>query len=145
MIKELTRGNALLDLILTNGEELGCSDHGTVELGQNSRITTLDLIRADLDLSQDQRGRIPWDTVLKRSAEESFGFQGSLPKGLRTGDPDCSRKSNKSGRKPTWMNKLLLITLKYKKEVYKRWEQGQVTWEEYRATVLMYKKEDLGK
>lgn len=137
MIKELTRGDALLDPILTNGEELGCSDHETVELGQNSRITTLELMRANFDLFRglrDQLGRIARDIVLKSSPGELFDFPGSLPKSLKPVYPD-SRKSNKSGRKPAWMNKLLLTKLKYKKEAYKKWEQGQVTREEYRATV----------
>lgn len=85
VIEELTRGDVLLDLILTNGEELGCSDHETVELGQNHRITTLDLVRADLNLFRglrDQLGRIPQDITLKRSPGELFDFQGSLPKSL---------------------------------------------------------------
>ena len=33
------------------------------------------------------------------------------------------------------MNKGLMTKFKYKKEVYKRWQQGQRTWEEYRNTV----------
>lgn len=33
------------------------------------------------------------------------------------------------------MNKKLLAKLKHKKGVYRRWKQGQVTWEEYRGTV----------
>ena len=102
VIKELTRGDALLDPILTNGEELGCSDHETVELGQNNRITTVDLMREDFGLFRglrDQLGKIPWDTVLKRSPGGLFDFQRSLPKSLRTVHPD-SRKSNKSGRRP---------------------------------------------
>lgn len=85
VIEELTRGDVLLDLILTNGEELGCSDHETVELRQNHRITTLDLVRADLNLFRglrDQLGRIPQDITLKRSPGELFDFQGSLPKSL---------------------------------------------------------------
>lgn len=42
VIKPLTRADALLDPILTNEEELGCCDHETVVLGQNSRKTALD-------------------------------------------------------------------------------------------------------
>jgi len=33
------------------------------------------------------------------------------------------------------MNKKLLNKLKHKKEVYRRWKQGQVAWEEYREIV----------
>lgn len=62
VIKELTRGSALLDLIFTDGEELGYSDHETVESRQNNRITAPDLMTADFDLFRglrDQLGRIP--------------------------------------------------------------------------------------
>lgn len=41
VIKDLTRADAFLGLILKSEEELGCSDHETVVLGQNSRITAL--------------------------------------------------------------------------------------------------------
>lgn len=83
VIKELRRGDALLDLILTNEEEVDCSDHKTVESRQNSRITTLDLMRTDLfNGHRDQLGGIPRDTVLKRSLGELFDFQGSLTKNL---------------------------------------------------------------
>ena len=33
------------------------------------------------------------------------------------------------------MNKECLVKLKHKNGVYRRWKQGQVTWEEYRDTV----------
>lgn len=58
VIKELTRGDALLDLIFTNGEGLGWSDHETEELGQNSRITTLDLIRSHFDQFRGLRDQL---------------------------------------------------------------------------------------
>jgi len=106
VLKELTRGDALLDLILRNGEELVRNDHETVELRQNSRTTTLDIMKADFDLFRglrDQLGRILWGIVLKRSPREFFDFQGSLPKSLRTVHPD-SRNPSRSGRKPAWMN-----------------------------------------
>jgi len=45
------------------------------------------------------------------------------------------RKSGRNARMPAWMNKLLLETLKHKKETYSRWKQGQVAWEEYKEIV----------
>lgn len=60
VIKELTRRSALLDVIFTDGEKHGYSDHETVELGQNHGITAPDLMRADFDLFRglsDQLGR----------------------------------------------------------------------------------------
>lgn len=53
---------------------LGCSDTETL-IRANSRITTLDLKKADFRLFRDLRdllGRIPWDIVLKRSPRELF-------------------------------------------------------------------------
>lgn len=44
-------------------------------------------------------------------------------------------KSSQGGRRPAWMNKLVLAKMKYKKEAYRKWKQGQVTWKEYRDTV----------
>lgn len=42
------------------------------------------------------------------------------------------RKSSKSGKRPSWMNKELLIKLQHKKEEYKRLKQDHISWEEYR-------------
>lgn len=44
------------------------------------------------------------------------------------------RKSGKNAR-PAQMNKKLQPKLKHKKKVYKRWKEGQVTWEEYRDII----------
>lgn len=87
-IAELTRRDALLDMLLTNKKELvedakvkgryGCSDHETVELkiqrgvSKINRITIPDFRRADLGLFRDLLGKIPWETTL-----ESKGAQGS--------------------------------------------------------------------
>ena len=88
LIDELTRRDAVLDVLLTNKKELmedakvkgshGCSDHETVELkvqrGVNkiNKITILDFRRANLGLFRDLLGKIPWETAL-----ESKGAQGS--------------------------------------------------------------------
>ena len=76
VITESTRAGTLLDLILTDKEELvgvfktggslGCSDHEMVEFRilrggrrAKSRITTLGFRRADFSLFRDLLGRIP--------------------------------------------------------------------------------------
>ena len=38
-------------------------------------------------------------------------------------------------RKPAWLSKDLLGTLRVKKGAYKLWKQGRVTWEEYSDAV----------
>ena len=77
-----TRGEALLDLVLTNAEEsirevkiggsLGCSDHALVEfvISKNvdlakSRARTLCFRRANFQLLKKLLSGIPWETVLK--------------------------------------------------------------------------------
>lgn len=83
MIKEPTRKDALLDLILTNeaelvvdvkvGGRLGCTDHETMQFriqsggsGVKSRTATLNFRRAVFSHFRDLPGRIPWNTVLER-------------------------------------------------------------------------------
>ncbi|CAM5079740.1 unnamed protein product [Natator depressus] len=43
-----------------------------------------------------------------------------------------SRKNNKYGRRPTWLNGEILADLKHKKEAYKKWKVGHMTREEYK-------------
>ncbi|GAB0203482.1 hypothetical protein GRJ2_002813800 [Grus japonensis] len=153
VIEEPTRRGAMLDLILTNKEglvgdvklkgSLGCSDHAMVEFRilraarkAHSKLTTLDFRRADFGLFRDLLGRIPWDKALEgRGAQDSWlVFKGQLLQAQERCIPTKS-KSSKSTKRPPWMNKELLGKVKQKKEAYRRWKQGQVTWEEYRETV----------
>ncbi|GAB0198633.1 hypothetical protein GRJ2_002328700 [Grus japonensis] len=97
VIEEPMRRGAMLDLVLTNKEglvgdmklkgSLGCSDHETVEFKilravrrAHSKLTTLDLRRADFGLFRDLLGRIPWDKALEgRGAQDSWPiFKGQL-------------------------------------------------------------------
>ena len=143
----------LLDLVLTNkegpagdvkvGGSLSCSDHEMVEFrllrgGSRaiSRITSLDLRRANLGLFRDLPGGIPWVKDLGGSeVQESWLiFKHRFLQAQEQCIP-MSKKSSKGGRRPAWMNKELLAKLKQKKEVYRRWKQGQATWEEYRDVI----------
>jgi len=45
--------------------------------------------------------------------------------------PGC-KKSGKEGKRLTWLSQDLLVKLKSKRELHRQWEQGQVSWEEYR-------------
>ncbi|KAK4806756.1 hypothetical protein QYF61_005552 [Mycteria americana] len=53
-------------------------------------------------------------------------------------DPMC-KKSGKEGRRPAWMSKNLLVKLKCMKEMHWQWNQGHVSWEEYRDTAREYR------
>lgn len=46
-----------------------------------------------------------------------------------------SRKLSTGDRRPAWMNMEVLGKLRHKKEVYRRCNQGQVTWKGYGSTV----------
>ncbi|PKU36537.1 glycerol kinase [Limosa lapponica baueri] len=89
MVEEPMRKGAMLDLILTNKEELvgkvkfkgslSCSDHEMAEFKilraarrVCSKLATLDFMRADFDLLRDLLGRVTWEKVL-----EGRGAQGS--------------------------------------------------------------------
>ncbi|GAB0206600.1 mitochondrial enolase superfamily member 1 [Grus japonensis] len=153
VIEEPTRRGAMLDLVLTNKEELvgnvklkgslSCSDHEMVEFRilraarrARSKLTTLDFRRADFGLFRDLLGRIPWDKALEgRGAQDSWLiFKGHLLQAQERCSP-TKRKSGKSTKRPPWMNKEVLGKVKHKKEAYRGWKQGQVAWEEYRETV----------
>ncbi|GAB0209462.1 mitochondrial enolase superfamily member 1 [Grus japonensis] len=153
VIEEPTRRGAMLDLLLTNKEglvgdvklkgSLGCSDHEMVEFRilraarrAHSKLTTLDLRRADFGLFRDLLGRIPWDRALEgRGAQDSWLiFKGHLLQAQERCIP-TKRKSSKNTKRPLWMNKELLGKVKQRKEAYRGWKQGQVAWEEYRETV----------
>ncbi|GAB0176444.1 hypothetical protein GRJ2_000109600 [Grus japonensis] len=126
VIEEPTRRGAMLDLILTNKEglvgdvklkgSLGCSDHKMVEFRilravrrARSKLTTLDLRRADFGLFRDLLGRIPWDKALEgRGAQDSWLiFKGHLLQAQERCIP-TKRKSSKNTKRPPWMNKELL-------------------------------------
>ncbi|KFO06993.1 hypothetical protein N312_02671, partial [Balearica regulorum gibbericeps] len=92
--------------------------------------------RADFSLFRDLLGRMPWDKVLEgRGAQDSWLiFKGHLLQAQERCIP-TKRKSSKNTKRPPWMNKELLGKVKPKKEAYRGWKQGQVTWDEYRETV----------
>ncbi|GAB0187326.1 hypothetical protein GRJ2_001197900 [Grus japonensis] len=154
VIEEPTKWRGvMLDLVLTNKEglvgnvklkrSLGGSDHEMVEFkilraagSVLSKLTTLDLRRADCGPFRDLLGRVPWDKALEgRGAQEScLVFKDHLLQAQERCIP-TKRKSGKNARRPAWMNKEVLDKLKHKKEAYRGWKQGQVAWEEYREIV----------
>ncbi len=113
-----TRGEALLDLVLTNAEEsvrevkiggsLGCSDHALVEFVilknaglAKSRASTLCFRRAKFRLLKELLSGIPWETVLKgMGTEQSWQlFKDTLLRVQRLSIPQ-QKKSSRGGRQP---------------------------------------------
>jgi len=65
-----------------------------------------------------------------RLAQESWlTLRNNLPKALSF---PTRRNLSRKGRRPVWLNKMLLIELKHKNEIHRRWRQGQATYEEYK-------------
>ncbi|KAK4817455.1 hypothetical protein QYF61_015610 [Mycteria americana] len=120
VIEEPARRGAMLDLLLTNKEELvgnvklkgslGCSDHEMVEFKilraprrVHSKLTTLDFRRADFGLFRDLLGRVPWDKALEgRGAQESWNVKGNKKSFYRyVGDKRKTRENVGPLRKET--------------------------------------------
>ena len=129
-----TRGKALLDLVLTNAEEitkdvmiggsLGCSDHVLVKFGisrnmglAKSGVRILNYRRMNLRLFKELLDEIPWETVLgDKETEQSWqNFQAAF---LRAQELSIhqNKKSGKQRRKPAWLSKDLLVRLRGKKK-----------------------------
>ena len=146
-----TQGEALLDLVLTNAEEsirevkiggsLGCSDPALVEFVilknaglAKSRARTLCFRRAKFWLPTELLSGIPWENVLKgMGTEQSWQlFKDTL---LRVQELSITqqKKLSRGGRRPAWLCKDLQLKLREKREMYRKWKQSCVAWEEYRA------------
>ncbi|GAB0203436.1 hypothetical protein GRJ2_002809200 [Grus japonensis] len=90
VIDSPTRGDAILDLLVTNtseltddikiGGSLGCSDHALVEftvlrdMGQaKGKVRTLNFRKANFQLFKELVNRTPWETALRdKGAEQSW-------------------------------------------------------------------------
>ena len=118
-----TSGEALLDLPLTNAEEIikgvnvggsrGCSNHGLVEFVisrdvglAKSGVRTLNFGRANFKLFNGLLAKIPWDAVLKeKDVEESWLlFQDALLKAQEVSIP-LNKKVGRRDRKPARLGK----------------------------------------
>jgi len=145
VVEEPTRKGALLDLVLTNKEQLvedvkaggrlGCSDHEMVEFrilcgGSRaiSKIKTLDLRRANFALFRELLGGIPWARALEgRGVQECWSL---FKHHFLHAQEQCiplRKKSRKGGKTPAWMNNELLAEIRWKRKVHGMWKEGQAT------------------
>ncbi|KAK4827894.1 hypothetical protein QYF61_022317 [Mycteria americana] len=149
VIDSPTRGDVILDLMVTNtsqligdiktGGSLGCSDHALVEfavlrdMGQaESKARTLNFRKANFQLFKELVNRTPWETALRdKGAEQSWQiFKDAFHRAQELLIPRC-KKSGKEGKGLAWLSQDLLVKLKGKKEMQRQWKQGQVCWEKY--------------
>ena len=138
--EEPTRKGALLDIVLTNkeglvedvkvGGRLGCSDHEMVEFrnlcgGSRavSRIKTLDLRRANFGLFKELLGGIPWARALEgRGVQECWSLFKRHFLDAQEWCMPLRKKSSKGGRRPAWLNKELLVEIRWKRKVHGMWK-----------------------
>ena len=135
LVREPTRGGALLDLLFTNREGLAgdvkagdCleqSDHEIVEfsiVGDVRRVTSktaiLNFQRADLDLFRMLVAGVPWESLVKgKGVQEAWTLlKMEILKAQEQAVPECCKVSRRG--RPVWMNHELLLRLWKKKRVY---------------------------
>ncbi|PKU49447.1 nedd4-binding protein 2-like 2 [Limosa lapponica baueri] len=150
VIDSPTRGDAMLDLLVTNtseligevniGSRLGCIDHALVEFsvlrdrGQvKSKVRTLTFREAKCQLFRELVDRTLWETFLKdKGAEQSWQvFKDTFHRTQALLIPR-RKKSGKESKRLAWLSWDLLVKLKGEKEMHRQWKQGQISWEEYR-------------
>uniref|UniRef100_K7EXH4 Endonuclease/exonuclease/phosphatase domain-containing protein n=1 Tax=Pelodiscus sinensis TaxID=13735 RepID=K7EXH4_PELSI len=135
---EKATGEAVLDLILTNREELvenlkvegglGESDHEIIEFTilrkgrrENSKIEIMDFRKADFAKLRELIGKVPGESRLRgKTTEESWQFfKGTLLRAQKQAIL-LHRKDRKYGKRPPWLNNEILHNLKIKKESYEK-------------------------
>ena len=149
-VEEGTRGSAILDLILTNRDELvdkvavsgtlGESDHVILEFlilteakAECSQTRTLDFRKANFNKLRTMISKIPWQvTLTRKGAQEGWEFlkKEILKAQLQT--IPTRKKGRGQQKKPMWLHNKLKDDLKTKKDTYRKWKEGQATREEYR-------------
>ena len=101
-----------------------------------STVTTLCFRKANFRLLKELLSGIPWETVLKgMGTDQSWQlFKDTLPRAQGLSMPQ-QKSSSRGGRRLSWLCKDLQLKLREKREMYRKWKQGCVFWEEYRAVV----------
>lgn len=150
-VEKKTRGSAILDLILTNKEEmveevrvagtLGCSDHAIIEFyitkggrPEKTQTSRLDFRRADFDGLRRRVGSIHWLEVLKdRNVQEGWEILQSEILEAQSSTIPKRGKHGKHLRRPLWSNPNLNNLLKRKKTLFMKWKKGDISKQEYKA------------
>uniref|UniRef100_A0A670IGU3 Reverse transcriptase domain-containing protein n=1 Tax=Podarcis muralis TaxID=64176 RepID=A0A670IGU3_PODMU len=147
---EATRGTAILDLVLTNVDDLvsgvevegslGTSDHALLKFtiqrkgaAKHTRTQFLDFKKADFIKLREVLGEIPWTVILKgKGVQDGWEFvKREIVKAQLQAIP-MRRKHGRCLKKPGWLSKELLTELRLKKDVYKKWKRGETTKEEFK-------------
>ena len=155
VIDSPTRGDMILDLMVTNARELmcdvkigdilGCSDQALTEvtvlrdMGQaKSNVRTLSFRKAKFESFKELVSRTPWETALRDKGSE-WHWQICKNAFHRAQALLISRRkrSGKGGKRLAWLSQDRLVKIKGRKKMHRQWKQGQVSWEEYRDSARL--------
>jgi len=100
------------------------------------KTTTMDFQRTDFGLFGMLVERVLWERVLKgKGVQEGWTFfKEEVLKAQERAVP-MYRKTNRRGRRSTWLNRELLLRLRKKRRVYHLWKKRQATQQEYRGLI----------
>ncbi|KFQ75531.1 hypothetical protein N335_09898, partial [Phaethon lepturus] len=113
------------------------------DMGQaKSKARTLNFSKTKFQLFRELVNRMPWETALRdKGAEQSWQiFKDAFHRAQELLIARC-KKSGKEGKRPAWLSGDLLVKLKGKKKMPRQWQQGQVSWDEYRDTAWLCRDE----
>ncbi|XP_060139070.1 uncharacterized protein LOC132593239 [Zootoca vivipara] len=149
-VGEATRGSAILDLVLTNSDDLvsgvdvagslGGSDHALLEFivqrkgaTKHTKTQILDFKKADFRKLRETLGEIPWTEILKgKGVHDGWEFvKREILKAQLQAIP-MRQKHGRCLKKPGWLSRELLTELRFKRDMYKKWKRGEITREEFK-------------
>jgi len=158
MVKEITRGSKILDLLFVNREglvgdvkvrgRLGESDHKMLDFSilvepqrEVSRTAPLDFQRADFALLQTRVERVPWEAVQEgMGAQQDWKYFKVLILKVQELTIPKSWKMSQWARRPVWLNRDLWLELRNKRKVYGLRKSGQETYDNYKYVVKLCRK-----
>ena len=151
-VEEATRGKTILDLVITNKEDLvngvevvgtlGKSDHALLEFviqlegeAKHSQTRILDFKKANFCKLRELLAVIPWtETLKKKGVQDGWEFLKTEILKAQFKTVPTRRKNGRGLKKPQWFTKELSTQLTIKKNKYKEWKNGKCTKEEYKQT-----------
>jgi len=145
VIEGPTRGDAILDLLLTDANELigdiriggclGCNDDTMIEFmvwrnmrQAKSKISMLNFRKANFQLFRELVNKTPWEMVfMGKGAEQSWQIFKEAFLRVQELSIHRYRKSGKESKRPAWLNWDLQVKLGSNKKMHKQRKQGQVS------------------
>ncbi|XP_060136500.1 uncharacterized protein LOC132592834 [Zootoca vivipara] len=145
-VGEATRGSAILDLVLTNSDDLvsgvevagslGGSDHALLEFiiqrkgaAKHTKTQILDFKKADFRKLRETLDEIPWTEILKgKGVHDGWEFVKREKLKAQLQAIPMRRKHGRCLKKPGWLSK----ELRFKRDMYKKWKKGEITREEFK-------------